>query len=54
MLCFLDKILLISIYAHQSCLKLKLVALYKFIDKAFEENKHDRNTFIPVFLGILS
>lgn len=38
MLCFLDKILLTSIYAHQSCFKLKLVTLYKFIDKAFEEN----------------
>lgn len=39
MLCFLDKILLIfSIYAHQSCFKLKLVTLYKFINKAFEEN----------------
>ena len=33
MLCFLDKILLTSIYAHQSCFKLKLVTLYKFIDK---------------------
>ena len=39
MLCFLVKILLIfSIYAQQSCFKLKLVTLYKFINKAFEEN----------------
>ena len=42
MLCFLDKILLTSIYAHQSCFKLKLVTLYKFIDKAFEENKEKK------------
>lgn len=39
MLWFLDKVLFIfSIYAHQSCFKLKLVTLYKFISKAFEEN----------------